>query len=523
MRSDRRPNFLFLMTDQHRADRVGFGGNPVIRTPNLDRLAGEGMVFERATVANPICMPNRSTIMTGCMPSVHGTRHNGIALDWQANTFARVLRGHGYRTSHVGKSHLQNMGVGPDRIRKLVDFSLDDEARLGPPAARWDIYERFDRYLTREPVELPEDFYGFEHVDFTISHGDLAGGHYYQWLLEQGVDPMQLQGLANAPKTYRGWHQVYQTRMPLELYPTTYITLRTLEQLDAAAKDERPFFLFCSWPDPHHPFSPPAQYWEIYDPGDIPLPASFHDDHMDSVPHYKKMFQYRGNHLWRGVDGIAVTEDQYRHACVAEYGKITLVDENIGRILARLDALNLSEDTIVVFTSDHGDMGGDHGIMLKHAMHYMGCLEVPLVIKVPGKRPGRSDSLVSSLDIAPTILELASLPAYFGMQGRSLVPLLDDPSVRLRTRLLVEEDGPWDYMDAGCALRMRTLVTESARLTVYRNSPYGELFDHSADPLELDNLYHKPQGASLRRDLEGQLIQEMMSMASDSPRPIAMA
>ena len=109
------------------------------------------------------------------------------------------------------------------------------------------------------------------------------------------------------------------------------------------------------------------------------------------------------------------------------------------------------------------------------------------------------------------------------MQGNSLLPLLDDPSARLRSRLLVEEDGPWDYMDAGCPLRMRTLVTESARLTVYRNSPYGELFDHAADPLELDNLYDKPRGESLRRELEAQLIHEMMSMESVSPRPIAMA
>ncbi len=511
------------MTDQHRADRVGFGGNPVIRTPHLDRLASEGTVFDRAMVANPICMPNRCSIMTGRMPSVHGTRHNGIALDWDANTFVRVLRAHGYRTAHVGKSHLQNMGVGPDRIRQLVDFSLDEEARLTTPSQQWDIYERFERYLSLDPVELPDDFYGFEHVDFTVSHGDLAGGHYYQWLLAQGVDPMRLQGSANAPKAYDGWYQVYQTRMPLALYPTTYITMRALEQLDAAAKDERPFFLSCSWPDPHHPFSPPEEYWEIYDRADIPLPGSFHDDHMGSVPHYRTMVQSRGNHPWRPVDGIAVTEEQYRHACVAEYGKITLLDENIERILSRLEALGLEDDTVVIFTSDHGDMGGDHGIMMKHAMHYMGCLRVPLVIKVPGKKPSRCDSLVSSLDLGQTVLDLASLPEYFGMQGRSLAPLLDDAELRLRNRLLVEEDGPWDYIDSGRALRMRTLVTDAARLTVYHGSRYGELFDHAADPLELDNLYDKDRGVALRRDLESQLIQEMMSMASDSPRPIAMA
>lgn len=523
MSGARRPNFLFLMTDQQRADRAGFGGNPVIRTPHLDRLAREAMVFDRATVANPICMPNRASIATGRMPSAHGTRHNGIALDWEANTFMRRLRANGYRTAHVGKSHLQNIGIGPDRIREIVDFSLDEESRLATPAQEWDIYERYDRYLTLDPVAPPEDFYGFEHVDFTVSHGDLAGGHYYQWLLSQGVDPMRLQGPANALQRYRGWHQVYETRVPLELYPTTYITMRALEQLEAAAQDERPFFLCCSWPDPHHPFSPPAEYWNLYDPGDIPLPESFHDDHADSMPHYKTMLQYRGHHPWRGVDGIAVTEDQYRHACVAEYGKITLVDENIGRILARLEALGLAQDTVVIFTSDHGDMGGDHGIMMKHAMHYMGCLRVPLLLKVPGVEPGRCQALVSSLDLAQTVLALASVPDYFGMQGQPLTPLLHAPQTRLRERLLVEEEAPWSYFDTGGPLQMRTLVTESARLTVYHGAAHGELFDHEADPLELENLYGKKQGQVLRRELESRLIQEMMSMASVSPRPTAMA
>ena len=122
------PNFLFLITDQHRPDHTGFGGNPIIETPNLDALAAHGTVFDRDFVSNPICMPNRSTIMTGRMPSVHGTRFNGVSLDWRANTFVKALRKSGYRTTHIGKSHLQTMGISRTVLERMVDYSLDEEA-----------------------------------------------------------------------------------------------------------------------------------------------------------------------------------------------------------------------------------------------------------------------------------------------------------------------------------------------------------------------------------------------------------
>ena len=117
------PNILLIVTDQHRADHTGSGGNPLVQTPNLDRLARRGMVFDQAFVANPICMPNRSTLMTGRMPSVHGTRFNGVPLDWRANTFVRRLRTEGYRTGLIGKSHLQNMGHQPAAFMAANDLS----------------------------------------------------------------------------------------------------------------------------------------------------------------------------------------------------------------------------------------------------------------------------------------------------------------------------------------------------------------------------------------------------------------
>ena len=222
MDSDKQPNFLFIITDQHRPDHTGFGGNPTVKTPNLDKLAAGSMQFARALVANPICMPNRSTLITGRVPSAHGTRHNGITLDWSANTFLRVLREGGYDTALIGKSHLQNFGV--NRARLPGNATTVGEAAPTPYAQGWDELENYDRYKEGDIPDV-EDFYGFSHVDLVTDHGDVASGHYYPWLIEQGVDPEKLQGRDNALTRYEGWDQVYQTALPEELYPSSYVTM----------------------------------------------------------------------------------------------------------------------------------------------------------------------------------------------------------------------------------------------------------------------------------------------------------
>jgi len=519
----KRPNFLFLITDQHRPDHTGFGGNEIVQTPHLDAIAARGVVFDRAFVANPICMPNRSTIMTGRMPSVHGTRYNGVPLNWRVNTFVRVLRAHGYRTTHIGKSHLQNMGVRHASLDELVDWSAPAEAVTTDLPDGWDELESVQRYRTLEPVPLPDDFYGFERVNFTNMHGDRCGGHYYQWLLQQGVDPTRLQGFDYALTSYKGWGQVYQTALPVELYPTSYVTKCAVEEISAAAADGRPFFIYCSWPDPHHPFTPPGEYWDRYAPRDIELPATFDDPHDNAMPHYRKMLAQRGTPMGRGVDGWAPTADQYRHAAAAEYGMISLIDDGVGRILAALEQNGVVDETIIIFTSDHGDMFGDHGVMLKHAMHYEGCTRVPLVINRPGQVPARTHSLAGSLDLAQTILDLADLPAYHGMQGTSLVPLLQNPHAVIRHRLLIEEDEKSDPIDAGHPLRMRTLVTPQARFTLYQGHPHGELFDLTIDPLEQHNLFGTAKGAALQAEMTRALADEMMQVMNETPRPTAMA
>ncbi|MEX0941144.1 MAG: sulfatase-like hydrolase/transferase [Pseudomonadales bacterium] len=512
-----RPNFLFLITDQHRADHVGFGGNDIVRTPNLDRLAANGTVFNQAYVANPICMPNRGTIMTGRMPSLHGTRFNGISLNPRVNTFVRRLKSQGYRTTHIGKSHLQNICINRQRILGLMDFTLAEEALLPSEADGWNELEDYRRYRAGEEPEV-DDYYGFENVAFAILHGDQVTGHYTGWLKQKGVDPALLQGPEVALARYKDWYQIYKTALPPELYPSTYITEKTVEEIESAANDGRPFFIHASWPDPHHPFTPPGKYYDLFAPDEMHLPQSFDDPHTDSMPHYQLMVAHRGHMLFHNVDGWAPTEDQLRHALAAEYGSIALIDDGIGRILQALDAAGVADNTIIIFTSDHGDMFGDHGVMFKHAMHYKGCIRVPLVIARPGDKGQSTDAFAGSIDLARTILDLAEVDGYHGIQGTSLAPLLDDPAASVRDCIYIEEDQKEDMTGGGVDTRMRTLVSNDGRLTLYAGHSHGELF--AGDDLdEMNNLFSKPNGQALRHHMMEQLMREIMTHADVSPRP----
>ena len=200
-----------------------------------------------------------------------------------------------------------------------------------------------------------------------------------------------------------------------------------------------------------------------------------------------------------------------------EYGAITMIDDAVGTVLGALDDTGLADSTVVVVTADHGDMFGDHGLMLKGAMHYEACTRVPLVMSGAGILPGRTTQLASSLDIGPTILEIAGIDGFHGMQGRSLLPALGDDGVAVREAAYIEEDQPIDMLGTGGQLRMRTIVTSTHRLTVYAGADCGELYDLVDDPLETHNLY--AEAAGLRADLHVVLIDEMLAMADAAPAP----
>ena len=516
-----KPNILLVMTDQHRPDHTGFGGNTVVQTPNLDALASTSMRFDRAFVANPICMPNRASIFTSRMPSLHGTRYNGIALDWRVETFPRALKNAGYHTAHLGKCHLQNMNIMASIARKQTDkMAPGDAISLAHYPQGWDQYEDLARHA-RERVTMPDDYYGFAEVDLVVAHSDQCGGHYYQWLKDQGVDPASIQGASGAYEYDSPSHMTRKTRTPVELYPTSYITDVTSRFLQERSKHpQTPFMAVVSYPDPHHPFTPPGKYFDMYSPADYVLPETFSDSHKQGAPHYRKAITEGPAGLRRGVNMFAPTEIELREMAAKEYGMISMIDDSIGEILKQLTDLGLDDNTIVVFTSDHGDMFGDHGMMLKGAMHYQGCTRVPLLMRVPGKIGAVSNSLVSSLDIGPTLLAQAGISSFYGMQGVDASVLLDDPQARIRDQLLIEEDQLGDILRLGSPLRMRTLITDSTRFTIYDGYEGSELFDLREDPHEMTNLTGP---GSLRAEMTERIAYALMAANDTSPKPTAFA
>ena len=508
----KRPNILWIVTDQLRADHVGFGGNTIVRTPNLDKLAARARVFHNAWVANPICMPNRCSMLTGRMPSAHGVIFNDRSLAPNTNTFARSLAAAGYQTALIGKSHIQH-GLS----RNVVRESTQAPTLLNGFPAGWDTLENPENYLQGNPQIT--DFYGFEHVEFAIGHGDTVAGHHYQWALAQGADPQLLHtewgAQTEALARYDGWWQVYQTALPEAYHSTTFVTERTMDWLGEFAKAktpaaDEPFFLQCSFPDPHHPFCPPGKWWHAYDPEDMPIPATFNDPLTAAPAHLKFIRQLKPNK--NPVQMFGPTTAQVRHAMAAEFGLIEMLDQGIGRILARLDELGLADDTVVVFTSDHGDMFGDHGLMLKSTMHYQGCLRVPLLVATPGGTAGPTHAYASSLDLAQTFMDLAGVAPFADMQGVSLKPVLDDPTAAVRDHVFIEEDFPLSLNGGPLPLRSRTLVSENHRFSRY-SSGDCELYDLLADPGELLNLASQEASAVVRARLTEKMLDVMTAVS----------
>lgn len=508
--ADERPNVLFVICDQMRADHLGFAGNLVVRTPNIDRLAHVGTVFDRAYVNNPVCMPNRSSLMTGRLPSAHGVIFNDRPLDVGANTFVRRLRAEGWRTALIGKSHLQH-GMSRETVRS----SGLEPGRFSPHPALWDTVEHQERYEAGEWVD-PDDFYGFEHIELTIGHGAWSGGHHYLWALEQGISHDALTcGLdPNVPIDGRSaeWWQVHPAPFPDEVYSTTFVTERTLAFIDECQAARDPWMVWCSFPDPHHPFSPPEPWFSRHDPNDIDLPRTFNDPGEDWPQHLHSTRNRPFDPAAPYVHAFGPSEAQARGAIAATYGMIEAIDHGVGRIL---DSLPTDRETIVVFTTDHGDMMGEHGLILKGAMHFDACIRTPLIIRSPGLPAQRTQSLAASIDLPATILDLCDVPAYDGMQGHSLVPTLADARVTVRDAVLIEDDFPNAGPRNGLPAQSRTLVTKDHRMTRDSTGHTG-VYDLVNDPDEYRNL-NTSGSPAVRAELADLMVDCLMT-ATDSAR-----
>ena len=516
-----RANFILFVTDQQRADHLGCYGHPVLRTPAIDGLARRGVAFDNCHVASPVCMPNRASLMTGRMPSVHGVRMNGIPLPTDAVTFADLLRDAGYRTALIGKSHLQNFTGQPAWGGPRAE--RDGFHRAGgalAEAVRRDF--RAPAYRQEAPssgsgVALP--FYGFDHAELVTGHGDACGGAYARWLGERAPDAGRLQGAANQLAHDYVCPQAVRTALPEALYSTSYIADRAASWLDAAGGE--PFFLMVSFPDPHHPFNPPGRYWDAYRPEDMPVPAAFARNDWTPPPHVAALHREReaGEAALQGMNSIGCTLREALEARALTCGMIEMIDGAIARVLAALERSGGAGRTVVAFTSDHGDHLGDHGLLLKGAEPYREITRVPLIWTDPDGPSGlRREDMAQTLDIPATILERARIEPFQGMQGRSL---LAGP-VRDAAFIQYDHQRPHPGL-GGRPPRVHSLVDRRWRLSVFDGQDRGELYDLEADPGEFCNLWNDPAAAADKARLMERLLREEIAAADRSPAPTARA
>ena len=468
------PNILFITCDQLRKDALGCYGNETVRTANIDRLARQGVRFERVFAALPVCAPNRASMATGRYPSVHGLRTNGTVLPHTELTLMEVLRGAGYATYGTGKMHFGPQWKFPPDGSPLKDPK--PELAVNPqPQSR----------------EMP--WYGFEKVQITEDH---RVGPYADYLREHGFDSWADPHSFSYPQ-----HQCVRSVYPEEHHQTTWVADRSIDFLNEHPTDQ-PFFMWTSFVHPHHPFNPPAPYDTMYNPDDMPLPV-WDESEVDGWPErYKcKYMATEGSHEAIGMCDLP--DSEWRKIKAYYYGMISLIDKQIGRLVETLRERGLLDNTIILFTSDHGELLGDHHLVFK-GVDYDCVTNVPFIVTLPDKQNSGSvrRQIGSSVDIMPTVLEMAGMDVPVSVQGKSLVPVMKDENAKLYDEAFIES-----VPDT----TRTTIWTEQARLTWHGKDKHGELYDHRKDPNCFRNLWDDPSSVELKLQMLGRLIDRRSS------------
>ena len=487
-----RPNILFVMADQLRADYLGCAGHATLRTPSIDGLARRGIRFERAFVQSPVCGGSRMSFYTGRYNATHGASYNNIPLRIDEKTVGDYLRPLGYRVALVGKTHfkpdddaMRRLGIDPGTGPGLL------ASQCGFEAYEWD--DGLHPDISADP-DLP----------------------YNRWLRQKGYpgdNPWH--GWANSVQAedgtiLSGWsmrHAGLPARVREEHSETAYMTDRALDFVDEAG--DAPWCLHLSYIKPHWPYVAPAPYHAMYGPADI-LPANRSErERIDPHPVMAAFMAHE--------ESVNFARDEVRQTVIPTYmGLITQFDAHLGRVLAHLERRGIAERTIVIVTSDHGDYLGDHWLGEKDLFHEE-ATRIPLVVVDPrpeadGTRGTVQASLTEAIDLLPTFVDWAGgEPQPHRLEGRSLRPLLagavpgdwrdavfcdSDFSLRHARRTL----GLAPHRARGYMVR-----TERWKYVFFEDLP-PQLFDLEADPGELDDLGRAPGHEAVRETLERRLF-----------------
>jgi arylsulfatase A-like enzyme len=498
-------NVLFITSDQQRGDCYGFEGRKV-RTPHLDEMARRGTRFQTCITPNLVCQPSRSSILTGLLPLTHGVSDNGIDLPAETaeRGYAATLARHGVRTALIGKAHFTTSHTF---------------APTGSPECR------------ESSANYGKDWYGpymgFQHLELMLEgHNHFPpmlpprGQHYERWYHADGQGEERTRLYRQALPPLSDAHETWNSALPVAWHNSTWIGDRTIDFL--RRHRDQPFCLWASLPDPHHPFDAPEPWCRLHHPDEVDLPQHRELD-LDRRPWWHRASlegrpQMADERLRAFREKSSRTprqgERQLRELIANYYGMISLIDHQVGRIRIALRDLGLEHNTVVVYSTDHGDWLGDHGLLLKGPMPYEGLLRVGLLFEGPGIPAGRVvDDPVSTLDLAQTFCDYAGTALPEGAHSRSLRPLLEREGATREFAL-----SEWDLRPSrsGIALQLRTVRTRRHKLTMDLISGAGELYDLHEDPDEMDNRFGDPGCAGAQREL----VDMLRSRPDDARAPL---
>ncbi|PVA05466.1 alkaline phosphatase family protein [Thalassorhabdomicrobium marinisediminis] len=483
-------NILFIMCDQLRFDYLGCTGHPSIRTPHIDALATRGVRFDRAYVQSPICGPSRMSFYTGRYVRSHGSSWNMVPLKVGERTLGEYLRPHGLRTVLCGKTHMTADIEGMQRLG--VETSSDIGALLSECG-----FEVWDR------------------LDGVHPTGGKMPSHYNAYLNEQGYDGENpWEDWANSGEDedgtiLSGWlmqNAGRPARVKLEDSESNYTTTRAMEFIDQAGDD--PWCLHLSYIKPHWPYIAPAPYHDMYGAGDVPPAIRSEEELQDPHPLLAAYHAHRTSKC--------MARDDVREAVIPAYmGLITQIDDQIGVLMAHLEAAGKLDDTLIVFTSDHGDYLGDHWLGEKELFHDPS-VRVPLIVVDPdpaadATRGTVNSDLVEAIDLVPTLIEASGgeVPDHI-LEGHSLMPLLHGAKDWPRGTAVSEYD--FAFREArtllGTEIRdSRAVMVFDGRWKLVHVTGFRPmLFDLETDPQEFRDLGDDPAHAETRDRLGAELL-----------------
>jgi choline-sulfatase len=430
------PNILIVMADQMAPAFLPIYGHGLVRAPNMLSLARDGVVFDSAYCAGPLCAPSRASFMSGLLPSRTRVYDNAAEFAADTPTFAHGLRARGYRTILSGKMHF----CGPDQLHGFEERLTTD---IYPADFNWT--PDWDR-----PERRPSWYHNMSSVrdaGLCVRSNQLDFDDEAAFMAERAIFDL------------------------------------------ARSRDPRPFLLVASFSHPHDPFAVPRRYWDLYRDEDIDMPAP--GDALD--PHSRRL-----RHVC-AIDAEPVTEAQVRAARRAYYGAIAYLDDQLGRLMEALRSAGLAGDTIVILTSDHGEMLGERGLWYKMSF-FEGSCRVPLVIASPGRfEPRRVATNVSLVDLMPTLIELAGGTMQslgIGVDGRSLAPHLRGAAGH--------DEAIGEYLAEG-AIAPIVMIRRSQFKFIHSPADPDQLYDLSHDPGERDNLADNPACAALVADFRAEV------------------